>query len=111
MTIKDEILEELRKGTLRAEINRRFRSQSQKYEAMREFTARASPSLRKVLAPSSFKVLAAWRRTVSSLWFNALHSPLTSPFCFILDMFGLNRPKFPSPPLNLEQYGVVSIHC
>lgn len=48
MTIKDEILEELRKGTLFAEINRRFRSQSQKYEAMREFLGEAKEIVEKM---------------------------------------------------------------
>jgi len=37
MRIKDEILEELRKRTPLAEIRRKYRSQSQLYEAIREF--------------------------------------------------------------------------
>jgi len=41
MTIKDEILEELRKGAPLAEINRKFRSQSRKYEAIREYLEEA----------------------------------------------------------------------
>lgn len=54
MTIKDEILEELRKGALRAEINRRFRSQSQKYEAMREFLGEAKEIVEKMHEELSF---------------------------------------------------------
>jgi len=41
MTIKDEILEELRKGTPLSEISRKFRSQSRKYEAIREYLEEA----------------------------------------------------------------------
>jgi len=41
LTVKDEILAELRKGTPLVEINRRFRSQSRKYAAIREYLAEA----------------------------------------------------------------------
>jgi chromosome segregation ATPase len=48
MIIKDEILEELCKGTLLVEINRRFQSQSQKHEAMREFFGKAKEIVEKM---------------------------------------------------------------
>jgi uncharacterized protein (DUF433 family) len=37
MTIEQEILEELRRGTSLADLRRRYRSQSQLYGALREY--------------------------------------------------------------------------
>lgn len=41
LTVKEDILEELRRGTPFAEIRRKFRSQSQLYEALGEYLAEA----------------------------------------------------------------------
>jgi chromosome segregation ATPase len=48
LTIKSEILTELRNGTPLMEINRRFRSKSLLYEAMREYSVEAEKAINEV---------------------------------------------------------------